>query len=247
MTSCPQASEARNRNHVIGMSTGGILGVVPSPVEVIGVFPTLSATVIPHAQEIKFRRGDSFDIDLQVQDDKDPPSAVDISRSVLRFGAKLGYGCTFDSELTIGNEGLQILKTSQLASEIEFINETSGQARIKIRKSDTARHPLGALNWDIELAQAVEHLGGNGTVIVVEGQQIVQGTGTSFLTDGVGLGDIIHLQNKYVMILEVYSETSMKVDFSSWSSESGLEYNLYRGQSKTIASGIWNCVGDVVI
>ena len=88
----------------------GILGVVPSNKEVKAVFPSLSATVIPHSQEIKFRRGDSFDIDVQVQNDQDPPSKVDISRSVVRFGAKQGFGPPGGPN--IGNEGAQILKQS---------------------------------------------------------------------------------------------------------------------------------------
>lgn len=246
--SCPQGREARNRDHVIGFATGGILGVVPSPLEVIGVFPSLSATVMPHRQEIKFRRGDSFDLDVQVQNDQDPPSMVDISRSVMRFGAKQGYGVAYTPlSIAVGNEGLQVYKSSALASEIEYINATSGQARIKIRKSDTYDHPLGVMAWDIELTQAVEHLGGAGTLLVVSGQQVVQGIGTDFLAAGVGLGDIIHVDGLYLMILQVLSATSMIVDYTGWTTGSGLEYNLYRGSSKTIASGPWNCVGDVVI
>jgi len=246
--SCPQGNQGRNRNNVIGFASVGILGVVPSPVEVIGVFPSLSATIIPHQQEIKFRRGDSFDIDIQVQNDQDPPSRVDISRSILRFGAKQGFGCTWNNDLVVGNEGLQIMKTSALASEIEFVNETSGQARIKIRKTDTVRHPLGRMNWDIELTKAVEHIQGtSGTIMVVAGQQLIQGVGTDFLAAGIGLGDIIHIQGKYIMILEVLSSSAMKVDFTDWTTETGLDYNLYRGQSKTIASGPWVCIGDVVI
>lgn len=245
---CPQGREARNRDHVVGFSTGGILGVVPSAMEVTGVFPSLSATVMPHKQEVKFRRGDSFDLDVQVQDDQDPPSQVDISRSVMRFGAKQGYGVAFTPvSLAVGNEGLQVSKSSALVSEIEYVNETSGQARIKVRKSDTYNHPLGVLAWDIELTQAVEHLGGDGTLLVVNGQQVVQGVGTDFLAAGVGLGDLVHVEGRYLMILEVHTATSMTVDFTSWVTGGGLEYNLYRGSSKTIASGPWNCVGDVVI
>ncbi|MBW2170112.1 MAG: hypothetical protein JRG69_12805 [Deltaproteobacteria bacterium] len=248
MMGCPQGSEGRNRDNPLGFASAGILGVVPSAVEVIGVFPTLSATVLPHQQEIKFRRGDSFDINIQVQDDRDPPNMVDISRSILRFGAKQGYGTTWDNTLEVGNEGLQILKTSALPAEIEFLNETSGQARIKIRKSDTVRHPLGLMRWDLELTKAVEHIDNQpGTLVVVSGQRIVQGIGTDFIASGVGLGDILHVDNKYIMILEVTSATSMIVDHTDWTTGSGLEYNLYHGQSKTIASGPWNCVGDVVI
>lgn len=246
---CQQGSEARNRDPIVGFATVGILGVVPSAVEVTGVFPALSATVLPHKQEIKFRRGDSFDIDVQVQDDRDPPSMVDISMAILRFGAKQGYGTTFNSaNLVVGNEGLQVYKTSALPAEIEMVNETSGRARIKIRKSDTTEHPLGVMNWDIELTKAVEHITPvAGQLLVVNGQQIVQGIGTDFIAAGVGFGDLLHVNGQYLMILEVLAATSMKVDFTDWVTGTIDDYNLYRGHSKTIASGPWNCVGDVVI
>lgn len=246
---CQQGSEARDRNPIIGFASVGILGVVPSAVEVTGVFPALSATVLPHKQEIKFWRGDSFDIDVQVQDDRDPPSLVDISMSILRFGAKQGYGTTFNaSQLVVGNEGLQIYKSSALPAEIDFVNETSGRARIKIRKSDTAEHPLGVMNWDIELTKAVEHITPvAGSLLVVNGQQLVQGVGTDFVAAGVGLGDLLHVNGKYLMILSVVSPTVMTVDFTDWVTGPIADYNLYRGHSKTIASGPWNCVGDVVI
>jgi hypothetical protein len=247
--SCQQGSEARNRDPLIGFASAGILGVVPSAVEVTGVFPALSATVLPHKQEIKFRRGDSFDIDVQVQDDRDPPSLVDISMSVLRFGAKQGYGMTWDQEtLVVGNEGLQVFKTSALPAEIEMVNETSGRARIKIRKSDTYQHPLGVMNWDLELTKAVEHITPvAGSLLVVNGQRLVQGIGTDFVAAGVGLGDLLHVNGKYLMILSVTSPTVMTVDFTDWVTGPIDDYNLYHGHSKTIASGPWNCVGDVVI
>ena len=233
----------------IGFSTVGIWGVVPSNMEVTGVFPSISATVIPHRQEIKFRRGDSFDIDIQVQNDSDPPSMVDISMGVLRFGAKQGYGTTFDtSQLVVSNEGLQIYKSSSLPSEIEFINETSGQARIKIKKSDTVQHPLGIMNWDLELTKAVEHITPvSGSLLVVEGQNIVQGINTDFVADGVDMGDLLHVNGQYLMILSVISATVMTVDFTNWETGQIDEYNLYRAHSKTIASGPWTCIGDVVI
>ena len=40
----------------------GVLGVVFSDPEVIAVFPELSATILPHAQEIRFYRGDDIAI-----------------------------------------------------------------------------------------------------------------------------------------------------------------------------------------
>jgi len=234
-----------SRNFVIASSVPGILGVVPSRVQVRGVFPALSATVIPHSQEIKFFRGDSFDIDVQVQDDYDPPNRVDISRSVMRFAAKLGFG-NVPYGSTIGNSGAQILKKSYLASEIEYVNEVNGQARLKIKKRDTLEHPTIPLIWDIELTSPVEHLTTLGTVRTSAGDPVIMGTAeTDFSV--VDLGDIIHVEGKHVLIIEVLSSHAIKTDFDGWAGGSGQDYNLYRGSSKTIAGGPWTCLGDVVI
>lgn len=225
----------------------GILGVYPSSLEVSAVFPSLSATVIPHAQEIVFKRGDSFNIDVQVQDDQDPPSNVSIDRSVIRFAAKQGYFGITSTARTIGNEGAQILKRSYDAAEIEIIDAANGKARIKIKKINTINHPLVPLVWDIEATLPVEHLSEQpGTVTVQAGDQIVMGIGTDFEASGVGLGDIIHVEGRYVMILEVPHPGAMKVDFTEWTGGAGLSYNLYLGMSRTIASGEWTCLGDVV-
>jgi hypothetical protein len=234
-----------SRNFVIARAVSGILGVVPSPVKVRGVFPALSATVIPHSQEVRFYRGDSFDLDVQVQDDYDPPNRVDISRSVMRFAAKLGFG-NVPYGSTIGNVGAQILKKSYLASEIEYVNEVNGQARIKIKKRNTLDHPTIPMVWDIELTSPVEHLTTVGTVRTSAGDPIITGSNdTDFSV--VDLGDIIHVEGKHVLILDVLDEHTIKTDFDGWAGGLGQDYNLYRASSKTIAGGPWTCLGDVVI
>lgn len=227
----------------------GILGTVPRDLEVKAVFPALSATVIPHAQEIRFRRGDSFSIDVQFQDDYDPPNSVDISRSIVKFGAKQGFGkFQASNDFIVGNEGLQILKQSYLTSEVELIDETNGQARIHIKKSDTYDHPLVPMMWDIEIIRPVEHLDGlAGTVITQNGDPVIQGTGTDFEATGLGLGDIIHVEGRHVMIVSIDGPTALQTDFTDWSGGSGLEYNLYRSSSRVTASGPWTCLGDVVL
>lgn len=226
----------------------GILGVCPSSnLEVKAVFPALSATVLPHAQEIVFRRGDSFDIDIQVQDDQDPPSTVSIAYGILRFAAKQGYYSMTSTQRTIGNEGAQILKRTYKPTEIEILDSANGKARIHIKKSDTISHPLVPLVWDIETTLPIKHLSNQpGTVTVQKGDPMVMGIGTDFEVAGIGLGDIIHVEGRYVMVLEVPHPQALKADFVDWTGGSGLTYNLYMGSSRTIASGAWTCLGDVV-
>jgi hypothetical protein len=227
----------------------GILGVIPSATEVKAVFPSLSATVIPHAQEIRFRRGDSFSLDVQVQDDNDPPNAVDISRAVVKFGAKQGFGkYQANNSVIVGNEGLQILKQSYVTAEVEMIDATNGRCRIHIKKADTHDHPLVPMFWDVEVILPTQHLDGQpGTVIVQAGDPVVQGVGTDFETAGVALGDIIHIEDRHIMIAEVTGPTILKTDFTGWTGGSGLDYNLYLGASRVVASGAWTCLGDVVL
>jgi len=236
-------------NPVFSFGFPGILGVLPSTQEVKAVFPALSSTVIPHAQEIKFRRGDSFDIDIQIQDDRDPPSEVDASNSVLRFGAKPGYGQYNVStpSLVYGNDGLQIYKRSYDELEIEQVNPSNGQFKIHIKKSDTVEHPAIPMVWDLELTIPTSQLSAPGTVIVQNGDPIIQGIGTNFGDDGLTAGDIIVIEGRRIMIDTVHSETSIETDFTGWSGGTGLSYELYVSQSRVIASGHWTCLADVVI
>ncbi len=61
------------------------------------------------------------------------------------------------------------------------------------------------------------------------------------------MGDIIHAQGLHLLVTSVLDERTVEVDFADWTNESGLTYNLYKGETRTVASGPWNCVGDRVI
>lgn len=226
----------------------GVLGVWSEIKEVIAVFPEFSFTLRPNRQEIKFFRGDAFDIPVQIQDDNDPPNGITISKSVLRFASKLGVGNPPGADLSIRNEGATIFKRSYDPSEIEITDGTNGRALIHIKKSDTQEHPLGnSFLWDLEVTKAITHLSGQpGTVSVQESSDIIMGIGTSFPTT-FGLGDIIHVQGYYVMVLQRIDDNALKVDFTGWTDEQNITYNLYTGQTRTVAAGSWTCVGDVVI
>jgi hypothetical protein len=237
-------SESKGRpNPIIGHTQVGILGTFPSNPEVRGVFPELSATVRVHSQEIKFYRGDAFNIDVQVQNDEDPPSGVDVGLSILRFAAKQGYGETWSGGSSLGNEAAQILKTSYDSSQIEVVVGSQGKARIRIRKQDTFNHPLVPMVWDLEVTRAVEQLDNPGTVRVFADSDVVTGTNTAW---SVYPGDIIEVQDRKVLILERISGEVLRVDWTGWTSEDAAEYFLYEAISRTVAFGPWTCVGDVV-
>jgi hypothetical protein len=239
----PAEGEVR-ADPVIGHAQVGALGIWPSNSEVIGVFPELSATVQSHSQEIRFFRGDSFSIGLQIQNDSDPPSAVDLGVSIVRFAAKQGYGLTNSNGLLIGNAGALIVKRSYDPKEIDVTLGSAGQAVIKIKKRDTLDHPPVPFVWDIEVTRAIQQLASAGTVRVTEGSDCIQGTGTDF--SDVDLGDIIEVQGRRILILDRIDEQTLQVDFSDWASEDTLDYCLYEAQSRTVAFGPWTALGDVI-
>jgi len=234
----------------VASRTIGILGNWREQEEVRAVYPELSATLQVHRQEIRFYRGDAFDIPVQVQaDDGCIPSNVSLEQSLLKFAAKLGVGHALGDPLrSIENEGAQVLKTSYVEAEIEFTERSNGRAIIHIRKADTIEHPLGdGYIWDLEVVKAVEHFDNpQGTVTVQAGSKVIMGLGTDF-PEALGMGDIIHVQGRFVQVVKRDSESVLTTDFDGWTSEGGLTYNLYRGQSRTIAAGPWRCIGDVVV
>lgn len=227
----------------------GILGAWSEPEEVRAVYPELSATLQVHRQEIRFYRGDAFDIPVQVQNDGGCyPSKVSLEQSLMKFAAKLGVGHALGDPLrSIENEGAQVLKTTYDGG-IELTETTNGRALIHIRKADTIEHPLGdGYLWDLEVIKAVEHFEGTvGTVTVQAGSRVIMGLGTNF-PESLGLGDIIHVQGRFVQVVKRDSESVLTTDFTGWTNEGTLDYNLYRGQSRTIAAGPWRCIGDVVV
>jgi len=228
----------------------GILGNWHEQEEVRAVYPELSATVQTHRQEIRFHRGDSFDIPVQVQNETACSlEPVSLEQSILKFAAKLGVGNVRGDPLrTIENEGATVLKTTYDDAEIELTEASNGRAVIHIKKADTWDHPLGDVYiWDLELIKAVEHIEGSvGTVSVQEGSPVIMGLGTNF-PSSIGLGDIIHVQGRYVQVLRRDTESVLVTDYIGWTSENALTYNLYRAESRTVAAGPWRCIGDVAL
>ena len=233
-------------NPALGHVGLGILGVYKGPQEVVGVFPELSATVQAHSQEIKFFRGDSFDIDLQLQNEFDPPSNSSLDGAVVRFAAKQGHGVTNIAGYLTGNEGALIIKRSYDDSEIEFINATNGRAKIKIRRDDTFNHPLVPFVWDIEVAVPIAAIPipVGSTVCVMAGGDIIMDSSADF--SKARPGDIIEVQGRRVLILNVIDPRAIQVDFIGWTTDKAADYCLFETRTRTVASGPWTAKGDVI-
>lgn len=212
------------------------------------MYPELSSTILPYSQEIRFHRGDSFTFHVSTQNDAQPPSTVDISRSVIRFAARQDFASYTYVNPSDWNDSAVILKKSYSPNQIEVTNEINGKFDVKIKRADTIFHPLTRMGWDVEITRPIEHLTNQpGTVSVMPGSQYVIGLGTDFTTAGLELGDIIHVQGLHVLVTNVLDERTAEVDFTDWTDESGLSYNLYKGETRTVAGGPWNCIGDRVI
>lgn len=226
----------------------GILAVFPANQEVFAVYPELSSTILPHSQEIRFYRGDSFTFHVSTQNDAQPPSSVDISRSVIRFAARQNFASYTYENPADWNASAVILKKSYDENQITVTNEINGKFDVKIKRADTIFHPLTRMGWDIEVTRPIEHLASQpGTVSVQTGSPYVTGLGTDFTTANLEMGDIIHVQNLHVLVTNVLDERTAETDFSDWQNATGLTYNLYKGETRTVAGGLWNCQGDRVI
>lgn len=237
------------RSHIVSTDSPGILGVRPSDPEVVGVYPQLSATVIPHAQEIRLRRGDSLDIPVQVQNEKDPPDPVSIGGGVLRWAAKQSFGTSYHFQLFLGNETAFVVKRSYDPLEIEFTDATSGRAVVHVGREDTLDMPTAPAVWDLELTLPTEQIDvpSGATAEVLSGSDIVTTTGAGLTSLGVRAGDLIEVQGRRVLVLSVFDDRQLRVDFTDWDTASKLPFALYRGNTKTLAAGRFSVLGDVVV
>ncbi len=161
----------------------GILAVFPANQEVFAVYPTLSSTILPHRQEIRFFRGDSFTFHVATQNDAQPPSNVDISRSVIRFAARQDFASYTYANPADWNDSAVILKKNYVTDQISVTNEINGHFDVKIKRADTILHPLGRMGWDLEVTRPTEHLAGQpGTVSVQAGSPLITGPGNGFFS-----------------------------------------------------------------
>lgn len=231
----------------------GVLGVYRTDPEVIGVYPELSSTVLPHAQEVRMRRGDDLDLGFQIQNDYDPPDAVLIDNAVVRWAAKQGYGVGERAGLFIGNEGALILKRSSDSAEISFSG--NGRGQVHITREDSMGLPLSPALWDLEITMPVED------VSILTGS--VQLMNTSSIVTAMGFvwpktlksGDIFEAQGRSVLVISRISDQHLKVDWTDWTTaivpssapNCADEFSVHRGKTKTVASGPFVVEGDVVI
>lgn len=224
--------------------SGGIVGTYPGPVEVTAVFPELSSTIITHDQELRFKRGDDVDLHVSVQNDKDPPDPVGTFLGVFRFAAKQSNEDPPGSDL--------VLKHSFNPAEIEQVKPNLGQVVVHIRAEDTqSLPPIPGGVWDLELTLPRNV---NGLVTLPDGVTASVFThnpcitilaGFSWIDLGARIGDILIIQGRRVLIEEV-TAAQVRAEFDGWTTEAGLEFQLYHANRKTIASGLFVVERDVV-
>lgn len=226
----------------------GILGTYASDPKVVGVFPELSATIIPHAQEIRLHRGDDLELDFQLQNDRDPPDPVQVGGGVIRWAAKQGYGVGDRPGISIGNEGALITKRSSEPQEISLAG--TGRGTVHIRREDTLGLPLSPAIWDLEVTKpglAVQ-LPDAAQAHLLDNYDVVTASGFVW-PDGIMVGDIFEAQGRCVLITKIISQVHLKLDWKSWLS--GMltpgSFSIRRGVTKTVASGPFVVQGDVIV
>lgn len=225
----------------------GVLAVFPSPEEVTAVFPVMSSTVIPHAQEILVRRGDAADIKVTLQSDEDPPSPVAFT-GVLRWAAKVGFGETERLGVVVGNQGVIAMKRTYDPAEIEL---GAGQATVHLRREDTIDAPTSPAVWDLEAtsAGAPIPIPPAASLALVTGSPVAVASGLDLTALGVRPGDLLKAQGRLVLITAVLSPVHLETDFEGWATGTvppgGFE--LSRGMVQTVASGPFRVTPDVVL
>jgi hypothetical protein len=228
------------------MATSGILCTLPSDPELDGVFPQLSPTRLSAAQEIRFYRGDSFRIGVQLQDDRDPPSGVSLVGALIRFSAKQGFGKYVQPQI-IGNDAAMVRKTSRDENQIKVVDEANGRFLIFIDQTDTYDHPVVQAVWDIEITiPDPERPSVDIDVTVQSGVDVLMpfSPADAFPT-WVARGHLVSVQGKTAMVVRRIDDRHVQVDSTDWTTEAQTCATLSRTYTRTVAAGPWICAPDV--
>lgn len=238
---------ARKTYYAHGASN--VLAIVPSDPEVIAVFPELSSTVLPHHQDIRLRRGDTLDIQVQFQNDEEPAEEFNIGGCVLRWAAKQGFGETEREDLILGNDAALITKRSYDPTEIKIVNSSKGQAVVYLKKIDTADLSASPTVWDLELTKPNGELTppAGATVGLTAGSALVRANGFTWNTLGIQAGDLFKTQNLLVVVTRYISTSTIEVDYRNWTASPFGTFQTWRGNVKTVAGGTFRVTGDVII
>ncbi len=230
--------------------SSGVLAVYGSDVEVIAVFPELSSTILPHGQEIRFYRGDDLDLQVQLQNENDPPDPLSLTNSVVRFAAKQGYGnvpTSLRNRVVLGNEAALIVKRSSDPEQIEITDASRGRAVVHLVRDDSWSLPTAPACWDLEVTRPTGDivLPGGAQVQFVPSSDVVFGMGLDWVALKIRGGDIFEAQGRLVLVREVISSMHLRLDWFDWTSGYATPV-LRRGRTKTVASGAFVLMGDVV-
>lgn len=226
---------------VIAHTQIGARGVWRRDPEIVAVFPTLSASVQAHAQEIRFRRGDAFALRVQVQDDQDPPDQVGIDGCFARFAVKQGYGQTDAYRSFLGNEAATVFKTSAVPRDI--LLGSGGRLTVFIDSGDTRDHPMVPFVWSLEITRRAAEIDVPGTVTVVSGQKQIPATDPQL--DAIRVGDLLEIQGTRVRVAEIRPDHFV-TDHDGWTTALFEPWRAWRGDSRVVASGPWVAEGSTL-
>lgn len=214
----------------------------------------MAGTAIP-TLDLCLVRGDSDDILVTVRQPdpndiiNDPPDKITVRLdqavdgtaarpAVLRFAVK--------EDPDDANAQAIIFKRSGSVENIEVLDQTvsltEGQAVIHIDKEDTEDDCADTTKWDLEVSQQDYLRGGaqTGTIQLQADTGAVIGTGTTFTK--VKRGDMLQTtaggnQATPAIVILVTSDTEMTVEFTDWTPETGIAFEIRRGRHFTAARG----------
>lgn len=198
--------------------------------------------------------GDSEDILITVTNDATPtPALIDLSAAVDATAGRKAIARFAVKRMPAfeGNDEALVFKRSYNPGEILFLAQsggTLGQLKIYVDKPDTDVVSAGTFRWDLEITRQDFLRTAAGTIDVEVDSDIVTGHGTSFSLAKVGdvLQPLGSSNTQPVKVLEVVSNTSLRVEHAGFTTESGIAFELRRGKSKTVARGPFQVAQSVV-
>lgn len=173
-------------------------------------------------QEIRFRRGESFDVAITLASQRD--------KSRVRFTVRLGEGATTSGD---ESEDYLIRKFSYEGA----MDSRRGVITVHLGRADTMAHPYGpGYRWRADVTSAVQEVGRH-RARRIEGSNILFGAS---LAAAAQAGDVVGFGEQRGVITAIGADYVV-TDRADWGKGSA-EASVWRGETTVIAAGPWKCL-----
>jgi len=185
-----------------------------------------TGTLNVHSQEVRFRRGEAFDLTVTMTGNTDSVRAV--------FSVRLGSGATTSGD----QEEDYLIKKTSYDGGSDLVSR--GKAVVSITRGDTINHPYGeGYRWQLEMSSARNRVSAMAPakVLPVAGSNLVFGRELAALAK---VGQLITIGDKTGAIISVLNGV-VATDRNDWGKLQGTA-SLQDAEVSVVASGPWVCV-----